>query len=305
MKSIQPKRALASLLLLLCGVLFSIAAIAPAAAAQTGPVGRVAFFHTTTIESSDTVTDVLCIACSVRVRGHVTGDIVTIGGGLVSQGIVDGDVVAIGGGVEVRSEGRLGGDVFSLGGYIDKVSGGTIARDSFAVPYVIIPGQLNPTAIGSAGLAVINVLLVALAYAALRLRRVEATARALHDRAGSVVFAGLLAVVFFYAANSLCTRLGRSQAIPEIILGAIFVAVAAAGATGVGFWAASFPFPNTQGAATTLAGILTLTFLEFVPLFGFAVALAGFVLSLGAAVVTAFGSRAVEPPAPPPGDPIS
>ena len=256
------------------------------------PANRFRILRTLTVDSADTANDLLCIACSVHVRGHVAGDVITVGGGLVAEGPVDGDVIAVGGGVEVRSRGKLSGDVFALGGYIKK-NGGTVARDSLAIPYIIVPGQLNPTGLGSAGLAAVNLVLVALAYAFLRPRRVENTAQALQHRAGSVIFAGLLAVIFFYFANSLCTRLGRSQAVAEIILGAIFIFVAAAGAAGLGFWAANFAFPHTQGAATTLAGIFALTFLEFVPLFGFLVALVGVVLSLGAAVVSAFGSRAV------------
>jgi hypothetical protein len=257
------------------------------------PTNRFRILRTLTVGSTDTVNDVFCIACSVRVGGHVAGDIITIGGSLLAEGPVDGDVIAVGGGVEVRSPGRLSGDVFALGGYVEKTGGGTITRESLAIPYIIIPGQLNPTGLGSAGLAAWNLILVALAYAALRPRRVENTAQALRHRGGSVIFAGLLAVVFFYFANSLCTRLGRSQAVPEIILGAVFVIVAAAGAPGLGFWAANFAFPHTHGAATTLAGIFALTFLEFVPLFGFVIALVGIILSLGAAVVSAFGSRGV------------
>jgi hypothetical protein len=262
------------------------------------PVNRLRILRALAVESSDTAGDLMCIACSVRVRGHVAGDIITIGGSVHAQGPVDGDVVAVGGGIDVTSTGKLSGDVFALGGYIEN-AGGAISRDSMAIPYIIVPGQSAPTALGCAGLAALNVLLVALAYAALRIRRVENTSNALHHRAGSVVFAGFLSVVFCYAANSLCMRLGRSQAIPEIILGGAFIAIASAGAAGVGFWAASFAFPNTQGVTTTLAGILSLTFLEFVPLFGFVVAVAGAVLSLGAAVVSAFGSRHVAPPPPP------
>lgn len=274
-------------------------ALATSAVSQTArPLNRFRVLRTITVEGSDLAGDLLCIACSVHVRGHVAGDILTIGGSVLAEGPVDGDVIAVGGGVEVHSPGRLSGDVFALGGYVEKTGGGIINRDSFAIPYVIIPGQFSPTALGSAGLVGVNLLLVALAYAALRVRRVENVAQAIQHRPGSVIFAGLLALIFFYVANSLCARLGRAQAMPEIVLGAFFVMVAAAGAAGVGYWAASLAFPNTKGEATTLAGIFTLTFLEFVPLLGFVVALTGVVLSLGAAVVSAFGSRVIGPPAP-------
>jgi len=277
----------------------------PAQAIIHRPPNRVRVLRFITLESSDSAGDVFCFACSVRVRGRVVGDIITIGGNVLAEGPVEGDVFTVGGGIEVRSPGRLAGDAFALGGYIEKTGGGVVARDSLAIPYVIIPGQLSPTALGSVGLAVINLVLVALAFAVLRPQRVENVAMAVQHRSGSVIFSGLLAVILFYAANSVCTFLGRKQAIPEVILGAIFIIVAAIGATGIGYWAASYAFPNTKGKATTLAGILTLTFLEIVPYAGAIVALIGVILSLGAAVVSAFGTRAVSPPAPPQCDPIS
>jgi hypothetical protein len=148
-------------------------------------VNRLRVLRPITVESSDTAGDLLCIACSVRVRGHVAGDVLTIGGSILAEGPVDGDVIAIGGGVDVHSPGRLRGDVFALGGYVENAGGGIISRQSFAIPYVIIPGQFNPTALGSAGLVGINLLLVALAYAALRARRIENVALAIQHRPGS------------------------------------------------------------------------------------------------------------------------
>jgi hypothetical protein len=123
----------------------------------------------------------------------------------------------------------------------------------------------------------------------LRSRRMENMSAAIRRRTGSVLFAGILALGALYGLNALCNHLGRAEATAEIVVGVIFLMIASAGATGVGSLVADLAFPETRGAATMLAGILALSFLEMVPLLGFAVAAAGLWLSLGTAVASGFG----------------
>jgi hypothetical protein len=68
------------------------------------------------------------------------------------------------------------------------------------------------------------------------------------------------------------------------------------GAPGLGRLVGGIAFPNMSSFRATLAGIFALTFIELVPLLGFAVLTIGLLLSLGAAVVSRFGSRAVPMP---------
>lgn len=225
------------------------------------------------------------------VRGHVTGDVVTVGGDVVVEGAVDGDAVAAGGGIKLRAQGKMSGDAIAVGGYVEKKDGRAIGGEALGIPYVIIPGQLSPTALGSLALAAFNLFFVAIAFSALRARRVTNTANAIRYRSGLVMISGIVALGVLYALNSLCGYLGRAEDGAEIALGALLLAVAAVGATGLGSAVARIAFPETKGIVTVLAGILALTLLELVPLFGVVVFVAGGLVSLGAAVASGFGAR--------------
>jgi hypothetical protein len=278
-------------------LIFILLLCAISTAAQIRPPhDRLRVLRNVTIEPGETVNDVQCFVCSIRVLGHVSGDIITVGGGIVIDGAVDGDAIAVGGGIETRAQAKLSGDAIAVGGYVQK-NGGGIGGEALGFPYIIIPGQLSPTVLGSLSLAALNLFLVGLAYAVLREQRVESAARAITERNGAVLAAGLFGFGFFYCLNWMCTHLGSAQDSAEIALGAVFLAIAAAGATGLGFWAAKFAFPNTKGVVTTLTGILALTFLELVPLLGFVVAAVGLLISFGAFLVSFLSGRPRSAPA--------
>ena len=289
-RHIESWRAIARavLILLLC-------ASGASASAQTKPNPRLKdrfrILRNITIEYGETVSDVQCFACSVVVRGHVAGDIITMGGGIVVEGVVDGDALAAGGGIESRTQGKLYGNAIAVGGYAQASDGGAIGGKSLAIPYVIIPGQLSPTALGSLALAAFNVLFVGIAFAILGTRRVTNTANAIRYRSGLVMISAILSLAVLYALNALCVNLGRAEDAAEIVLGALLMGIASAGATGLGSAVARIAFPETKGIVTVLAGILALTLLELVPLFGIVVFVAGGLVSLGAAVASGFGAR--------------
>jgi len=264
--------------------------------AQTAPLrDRIRVLRNITVAPGETANDILCLWCSVHVLGRVKGDIFTIGGSIDVEGEVDGDAVAAGGGIAARGQGKLAGDALAFGGYVERIGGGAIDGENAGFPYVLLPGQLSPTLLGSLCVAALNLLLAGLAYAILRAQRVKNMAAAIANRNGSVFGGGLIGLGMLYGLNRLCTYLGRAEATAEIVLLVVLLGVAAAGAAGLGYWVGKLAFPTTQGLFTTLAGILALTFLELVPLLGFVVAAVGWLMCLGAAIVTAFGARAVAP----------
>jgi hypothetical protein len=221
----------------------------------------------------------------------VAGDIITMGGGIVVEGVVDGDALAAGGGIESRAQGKLSGNAIAVGGYVQASDGGAIGGKSLGIPYVIIPGQLSPTALGSLALAAFNVFFVGIAFAILGTRRVTNTVNAIRYRSGLVMISAIISLAVLYALNALCVNLGRAEDAAEIVLGALLLGIASAGATGLGSAVARIAFPETKGIVTVLAGILALTLLELVPLFGIVVFVAGGLMSLGAAVASGFGTR--------------
>jgi hypothetical protein len=257
---------------------------------------RVQFLHELTIQSDETANVVQCFGCNVYVRGHATGDIITVGGSVYIEGTVDGDALAAGGHIEVGSGGELKGGAVAVGGYVTTNGQGVIGRDRASMPYALLPGQYRPTAIGFLFLLALNLICVAVASLALRPHRVDNTARAIWYRKGSVVFAGASSLLLAWGLESMSGHLGRAQDTADMILGVFVVGVASAGAPGLGRMVGGIAFPNMSSFRATLAGIFALTFIELVPLLGFAVLTIGLLLSLGAGVVSRFGSRAVPMP---------
>lgn len=272
-------------------ILLLLTSATQAAPATNPPQDRVRTMEDIVIEAGQTAGDVQCFVCSVRVAGHMTGDIVVVDGSVIVDGTVDGNVITCGGRIHVGSSGRIDGDAISVGGYLTQDTRAALEGDKISAPYVLIPGQYRPTLLGSFALAGLNLLFVALAFAALRFKRVENTSNVIRCRVGLVLLVGLAAIPLTYALFALSDRLGRSGVIVESGLAVLFVLIAAAGAAGLGFRVAKLAFPNTTGIGTTLAGILALTLLELVPLLGAFVFLTGLVLSMGAAIVSGFGWR--------------
>jgi hypothetical protein len=249
------------------------------------------------IESSETASDVQCFLCNVHVRGHVTGDIVTFGGSIFVDGRVDGDAVAFGGRIESNSNSKIFGDAVAIGGYVNRQNNSVIVGDSKSMPYVLIPGQYRPTLLGGLALALINLLFVTIGYLLVRGKRAETFARAIERRPTSVFFAGVFLLLIFYGLDWLTGFLGhRMESISDAALLLVFLVLAAAGATGLGYWVARVVFPETNGIWAAIGGILALSLLELVPLLGLLVFVVGLTISVGASLATRFGSREVALP---------
>lgn len=75
---------------------------------------RVQFFQSITVDPDDHVGDVVCIFCSVRMAGSC-GDAVAIFGNLVIDGSVSGDAVSVGGGIKLGEDARVSGDSVAIG----------------------------------------------------------------------------------------------------------------------------------------------------------------------------------------------
>ena len=84
---------------------------------------RTQFGHDVVVGAGEEVSQITCFGGSVRVRGHVAGDVVVFGGNVVIEedGSVGGDATVFGGGVRLEKAARLGGDV--------TIFGGTLRRD--------------------------------------------------------------------------------------------------------------------------------------------------------------------------------
>lgn len=85
-----------------------------------GPHDRTQMGRSITIGPEEEASDVTCFGCSVRVRGHVMGDVTSFGGSVIleEQAQVDGDLTTFGGGVRIDRGAKVGGDVTVFGGQI-------------------------------------------------------------------------------------------------------------------------------------------------------------------------------------------
>ena len=285
-------RGLAVLLLLISTFCIST----PAQTPITPNHDRLKALKSIVIEAGETASDVQCFLCNVHVRGHVTGDIVTFGGSIFVDGRVDGDAVAFGGRIESNSNSKIFGDAVAIGGYISRQDNSVIVGDSKSMPYVLLPGQYRPTLLGGIALACINMLFVTLGYLFVRAKRAETFARAIERRPASVFFAGVFLLLIFYGLDWLTGYLGSMETLADVVLLIIFLAITAAGATGLGYWVARVVFPETSGIWAAIGGVLALSLLELVPLLGLLGLAVGLTISVGASLATRFGSREVSFP---------
>ena len=74
--------------------------------------------HNIVIGPDEEVSEATCFGCSIRVRGHVEGDVTTFGGSIVveDQGQIGGDVTTFGGEIRLGKSASVGGDVAVFGG---------------------------------------------------------------------------------------------------------------------------------------------------------------------------------------------
>jgi hypothetical protein len=92
---------------------------------------RTQFGRDIVVGPNEEVSDATCFGCSVRIRGHVTGDVTTFGGGVVleDQGEIAGDTTTFGGNIRLSRGVKINGDVTVFGGRLRRDPEATIHGD--------------------------------------------------------------------------------------------------------------------------------------------------------------------------------
>lgn len=113
----------------LLGVLF-VVALSGAAFAEDAH-DRTQFGRDINIGPGEEASDATCFGCSVRVRGHVQGDVTTFGGNIVveDQGEIGGDTTTFGGHVRLEKGIKVRGGVTVFGGRLYRDSTATVGGD--------------------------------------------------------------------------------------------------------------------------------------------------------------------------------
>jgi len=93
--------------------------LTPAAAADEDR-DRTQVGHNINIGPNEQVSEATCFGCSIRIRGHVEGDVTTFGGRIVveDQGEIGGDATSFGGEIRLGQQAKVGGDVSAFGAHV-------------------------------------------------------------------------------------------------------------------------------------------------------------------------------------------
>lgn len=101
------------------------------AALADGPHERTQVGRDVSVGRGEEVSEVTCFGCSVRIRGHVAGDVTTFGGSVIveDKGTINGDATTFGGNVSLETTGKIGGDLTVFGGRIHRDAESAVGGD--------------------------------------------------------------------------------------------------------------------------------------------------------------------------------
>ncbi|MGA8493343.1 MAG: hypothetical protein WB711_23180 [Terriglobales bacterium] len=110
-------------------VLALLAAPAPALAQESSD--RVQFNHDIFVEPGENSGDLVCVNCSIFVRGQTAGDVVAVHGNVViEQGSqVAGDVTVVLGDLRLQNAAQVAGDAVAFGGTVRREPQASVAGD--------------------------------------------------------------------------------------------------------------------------------------------------------------------------------
>ena len=118
---------------LLSGIAIAIVALFSSSASAEQSADRVQIGRDVVVQSGERAGDVVCVACSIRVRGQASGDVVAVAGSvtLESGAQVGQGVTVVLGNARLQNTTQVAGDVV--------VVGGTLRRD----PQAMIAGSVT------------------------------------------------------------------------------------------------------------------------------------------------------------------
>jgi len=107
-----------------------VALLSSVALAQT-PGDRVQIGRDIVVEANDKTHDLVCVGCSIRVRGQTAGDVVAIAGSVTLEpgAQVAGDTTAVMGDVRLEHGSTIAGGVTAVGGMVRRDPSAAIAGD--------------------------------------------------------------------------------------------------------------------------------------------------------------------------------
>ncbi|HZQ04977.1 MAG TPA: hypothetical protein VFD70_00240 [Anaerolineae bacterium] len=311
-----------SSLFLILFALLMLGTAFPAFAASTQGGERFCTGRNLTINSGETVTNVLAFGCNVTVQQNATvqRNVTAFGGNVSNQGTINGSIVAFGGNVTIESSGVVNGNITAFGGNVLTQPGstvkGNIGKNLPPIPLPIPPvAPVAPPQPANAISATypfefdwLGSLITALAFAALgalvviiapeQTRRVSS---AIQTRPWGSAGVGCLTLIVLpiLALLLVITVVGLPVAFVLSIVGIIAWIF---GGIAVGYLAGekilhAFRARDILPAVAVVVGVLVLMVVGQIPIVGWLISCLVGLLGIGAVVLTRFGTRVY--PAPP------
>ncbi|MFQ5777716.1 MAG: hypothetical protein ACE5IP_06880 [Terriglobia bacterium] len=241
------------------------------------------------VAAEETLGDAVCFACSIRVEGTASGDAVAIAGNVTVAGTVGADVVAVGGDVRLLSGASAGGEVVSVGGRVVLDPNATLKSGVEKAPYLHFPGQRAFYWRGMLVLILVNLAVVLLGGLILRPRRLENMAGALRRHYLLTPMLGLVLLLGVSSSYSLAGLLGQWEDWGNNILTIVLLGVPLAGYLGIAQLVGTLGARSRHPWGVLVTGAAGTTLLLLLPLIGFLLLLAVFVLGFGIVAVSGLG----------------
>lgn len=110
--------------------LFAVTALSSLSLASSAP-DRTQTGSDIIVRPNEEAGELTCFGCSVRIRGHVMGDVTTFGGSVVVEegGQIDGEATTFAGSVRMEKDVKIKGDVTVFGGRIRREPTATIGGE--------------------------------------------------------------------------------------------------------------------------------------------------------------------------------
>jgi hypothetical protein len=245
------------------------------------------------IAREDTANDIVCFGCSVTVRGRVNGDVVVFGGSLQVEGAVTGDAVVLGGSTSAGPEATIGGDLVTLGGAVHRDPDAKISGEVTNIPGPFVVGGM-----GLAGLLLIvfltslpvAIVFALVCYAIVGQNRVQVLAGAVRVKPGAMLLAGLVGTVGAVALIVAFAQIPHWAGLFIILEMCLVFLLAVVGYTGLSFWMGRIIAAGSSPVVAVLIGAIVISLLQAVPFLGGIAVIVFWLLALGSAAFTGFGT---------------
>lgn len=252
----------------------------------------VRYLRSIEVKAGESLPDVVCVGCSVRVAGIVTGDVVAVAGDVEITGTIEGDAVAAGGRVRLLPGGSVEGEAVAVGGVVSLEGAAAPKGGVESVPYFHFPGQRSFHPLGILTFLGVNCLAAVIGGLILRERRCTNLADSIVQHPLSTTLIGVVVTTLWFVLWSFDGEGSRTAQIAAWTAQGVVFILLFCGCTGIAWLAGRLIVPRLPFYVQMLEGAFIVSIVLLVPAAGAILLVVATVLAFGAAVVSALGTDA-------------